>query len=186
MKNNKLHSFMENKINLFCDKRIKENKKISMVSKFIIALLIEGDEITIDFLEGLFGNFVVKYSIEELNNLCLINLKNNTITLQGRYNSANEKYKLFKKAYTKLLKDKKWKNYPKDSKCALCGKTENLQLHHTFYVKDAFCKPWEYPKESIVTLCGKCHMNVHFDKHHPMHEQTITREEVKKIYKYFI
>ena len=181
----KLNEFIDKKIESFYDERISSNKKLSKISKFVIAILTEGGEITVDFLENLFGTINTKYSLKEIQDLCLISIKNGKITLQGR-NTAENKYKLFKKAYYKLLKDEKWKNYKKDEKCKLCGKTENLQLHHTFYIKDAFLKPWEYPKNSIVTLCSGCHMKVHFDKKHPMHEQTLTREEVKNTYKIFI
>jgi len=179
----KLYKFVDEKIDSYFDERITSNKKLSKISKFVIAILTEGAEITVEFLENLFGSGESKYSIEELQELCLISVKNNKITLLGRNTSEKDKYKLFKKAYYKLLKNEKWKNYKKDEKCALCGSTENLQLHHTFYVKDAFIKPWDYPKDSIVTLCSKCHMNVHFNKKHQLHEQTLLRKEAEKIYK---
>ena len=184
--NSKFKDFIEQKIKSFYDERITSNKCISTISKFVVSILTEGGDITVEFLNGLFGSLETEYSLKELQNLCLVNVKNGKITLQGRNTSSKDKYKLFRKSYYKLLKSEKWKNFKKDEKCALCGKTEDLQLHHTFYVKDAYLKPWEYPKDSIVTLCKGCHMKVHFDKKHPMHEQVLTREEVKNIYKFIV
>ena len=183
--NKKLNEFVDKKIESFYDERITSNKKLSKISKFVIAILVEGGDITVEFLEKLFGVIETRYSLKEIQDLCLINVKNGKITLQGRNTSEKDKYKLFKKAYYKLLKDEKWKNYEKDDECALCGSTNNLQLHHTFYVKDAFLKPWEYPRKSIVTLCSKCHMDVHFDKSHPLHERTLFKREAEKTYKMF-
>jgi len=184
--NKKLYQFIDEKINKFCSERIKNDKRLSMISKFIIAVLTEGENIKNETIESLFGKIATEYSLKELQELSLVTVKNGIISLQGRYNSNNEKYKLFKKAYSKLLKNEKWVNYKKDEKCLLCNSTDNLQLHHTFYIKDAFWKPWEYPKQSIVTLCDKCHMQVHFDKKHPLHEKVLLREEAKKIYKEFL
>lgn len=44
-------------------------------------------------------------------------------------------------------------------KCVKCGKTERLNVHHNYYVKDK--KPWEYSDDVFVTLCVDCHCRIH-------------------------
>lgn len=43
-------------------------------------------------------------------------------------------------------------------RCAKCGASYNLQVHHTNYPQI-----WglEKPKSDLVTLCDKCHLEVH-------------------------
>lgn len=44
-------------------------------------------------------------------------------------------------------------------KCARCGKTENLQVHHIKYHTGK--KAWEYPIEELITYCKGCHAQEH-------------------------
>ena len=41
------------------------------------------------------------------------------------------------------------------SKCALCGATENLQIHHWLYGDKTLERKW------TSTLCVKCHQKIH-------------------------
>ena len=52
-------------------------------------------------------------------------------------------------------------------KCAYCGKTHNLQVHHKYYSKypnGRKVEPWNYPDEALITLCDNCHKRVHSKK----------------------
>lgn len=70
-----------------------------------------------------------------------------------------------KKSYDKDLERKEWKTKCSQirnrdgNKCALCGSTENLNVHHIYY-KDGR-HAWEYPNSALITLCQKCHQLVH-------------------------
>jgi 5-methylcytosine-specific restriction endonuclease McrA len=68
--------------------------------------------------------------------------------------------------YLDLLINNKWKrkrqkilkrdNYV----CTVCGTKKGLQVHHTFYYKNAV-NPWQYPNESLLTICKDCHKTWH-------------------------
>lgn len=70
--------------------------------------------------------------------------------------------------YQQQLKDERWKK-KRDKiiklfkgKCCLCGKTEELNVHHLEYRSSK--KAWEYPNSCFVVLCKDCHTKVHSDK----------------------
>ena len=46
-------------------------------------------------------------------------------------------------------------------KCASCGATEVLQVHHRQYhfitKEQQFVKPWEYHPKLLITFCKNCH-----------------------------
>ncbi len=44
-------------------------------------------------------------------------------------------------------------------KCTVCGDKNNLQVHHTYYIRDLV--PWSYPNKSLLTLCEPCHHEYH-------------------------
>lgn len=68
--------------------------------------------------------------------------------------------------YRDLLRQERWikkrtKILARDGyKCTVCGSTEDLQVHHTFYY-DYPTLPWRYPDVSLITLCEKCHHKWH-------------------------
>ena len=43
--------------------------------------------------------------------------------------------------------------------CKMCGGVEDLQVHHTRYIKGG--KIWDSPIYDLVTLCRECHKAVH-------------------------
>ena len=71
------------------------------------------------------------------------------------------------KTYKDQLKDKRWRELRKaillrdGYRCTVCGDTQNLQVHHTYYYDNKFMPPWNYPKESLITVCDKCHKEFH-------------------------
>ena len=71
-------------------------------------------------------------------------------------NSFSNEYKTYIKTdgwKTKAEIRKKVDGY----KCAICGKTDNLQVHHLHY--KTFMN--ENPETDLVTLCKECHEHVH-------------------------
>lgn len=82
--------------------------------------------------------------------------------------------------YKKELRDKRWHKVrdiviERDNKrCVLCGSKNNLQVHHTVYDGR---HAWEYPIDTMFTLCGDCHIKVHGDKNHHLHEKYKYDEE---------
>ena len=71
------------------------------------------------------------------------------------------------KKYEDLLKDERWQRkrfaaiIRDGSKCTVCGSTQNLQVHHTYYYKNKRVAPWDYPLRSLITVCDKCHKEFH-------------------------
>lgn len=72
--------------------------------------------------------------------------------------------------YEQKLMDPRWKAkrekiLKRDGyRCTWCGKTENLQVHHKYYMKypdGSFAEPWDYPDDKLVTLCKDCHEQWH-------------------------
>lgn len=68
-------------------------------------------------------------------------------------------------SYAEKLEDEKWIQKKRDinrrdkCQCKLCGATENLNVHHRYYIFQA--DPWAYPNDALVTLCRSCHELVH-------------------------
>jgi hypothetical protein len=63
--------------------------------------------------------------------------------------------------YKEKLLDKRWiakRNRIKaerGAKCELCGKTEDLDVHHGYY--SFLLEPWDYDSGSLWILCRSCH-----------------------------
>ncbi len=49
-----------------------------------------------------------------------------------------------------------------EHRCALCGKTRHLHVHHKKYSEG---NAWEVPDEWLVTLCESCHAEQHGKKY---------------------
>ena len=70
-----------------------------------------------------------------------------------------------KEYYNRLLEDKRWKEFrlkvlsERGNKCECCGRTDILQIHHTFYISGKM--PWEYDVKDMRVLCKKCHQRIH-------------------------
>lgn len=70
-----------------------------------------------------------------------------------------------KEYYSRLLKDKRWKEFrlkvmsERGNKCECCGGTHILQIHHTFYISGKM--PWEYNINDMRVLCRTCHQRIH-------------------------
>nr|WKN34192.1 hypothetical protein K4G66_17580 [Tunicatimonas sp. TK19036] len=64
-------------------------------------------------------------------------------------------------SYKSKLRDARWREKRKyilakcEGKCEDCGKEDNLEVHHCFYVYGN--DPWEYPLDSLRGLCRDCH-----------------------------
>lgn len=67
--------------------------------------------------------------------------------------------------YYKQLQDKRWINRRNQIlkkggyKCSLCGRKNNLQVHHKIYLKDKMA--WEYKDKYLEVLCNECHEKRH-------------------------
>jgi hypothetical protein len=70
-----------------------------------------------------------------------------------------------KSIYRSLLRTEEWAErrsqiLQRDNhQCRECGNTENLNVHHRYYVSGR--APWDYPDWSLVTLCRICHEAQH-------------------------
>ena len=73
-------------------------------------------------------------------------------------------------AYGRLLEDPRWKAKRKrilerdNYRCTWCGRAENLQVHHKYYMRypdGKMAEPWDYPDDKLVTLCDRCHREWH-------------------------
>ena len=78
-----------------------------------------------------------------------------------------------KETYSDLLQKDEWRQkrlviLNRDRfKCRYCGCTQNLQVHHKYYLQypnHQKVKPWNYPDDALITLCDKCHLKVHQTK----------------------
>lgn len=85
--------------------------------------------------------------------------------------------------YYKSLQNKKWIEKRKlvlerdNNKCTICGNTQNLCVHHTFYWSNKYCPAYDYPISSLITLCSSCHKEYHLNC------ETPKKTYVKKVYK---
>lgn len=67
--------------------------------------------------------------------------------------------------YKQQLRSKKWKEkrqsiLERDNFCCVkCNSKENLQVHHTLYIKGR--KAWEYNNKLLITVCSSCHLEIH-------------------------
>ena len=67
--------------------------------------------------------------------------------------------------YAKLLRKKEWKEKRtfildlNGGKCARCGRTTNLHVHHKYYNYGKL--PWNYPNDAYEVLCANCHKKEH-------------------------
>jgi hypothetical protein len=88
-----------------------------------------------------------------------------------------------KTSYTKLLNHPLWRRKRKSilkrdgNKCTVCGSTDKLHIHHTYYYK-VKVKPWEYPDRCFLTLCEDCH-----NDHHRSHENVYRKNPTVKVRK---
>jgi hypothetical protein len=63
--------------------------------------------------------------------------------------------------YADKLRDGRWQRkrldvFQRDGfRCRICGKQDNIQLHHNWYINDL--EPWDYEEEQLITLCGSHH-----------------------------
>lgn len=70
-----------------------------------------------------------------------------------------------KEYYNRLLEDRRWKEFrlkvmsERGSRCECCGRTDILQIHHTFYISGKM--PWEYDINDMRVLCKECHQRIH-------------------------
>jgi len=70
-----------------------------------------------------------------------------------------------KEEYSEALKSPHWikkRNIIKKRdgyKCVKCGRKDNLQVHHTYYLEGR--NPWDVPNDCLITLCGGCHKKAH-------------------------
>ena len=80
-------------------------------------------------------------------------------------------------SYRELLFDERWLKkrahiIQRDNfRCAICGSTEKLVVHHKQYHKtqsDQKCHPWDYDDKYLVTLCESCHQRGHRKYQIPM------------------
>lgn len=72
--------------------------------------------------------------------------------------------------YQEQLNDERWKKKRLrilkkfNFKCCLCGRNENLNVHHLSYKEGKLA--WEYCDSNYVVLCKTCHKKVHQDPSH--------------------
>ena len=94
---------------------------------------------------------------------------------------------LIKLSRTKLLKEKEWLYKReevfehKDKKCAICGRTDNIDVHHLVYRKGHLT--WEYKWTDLIPLCRDCHKDVHKDvchKFYPRYEENKHYKSIPK------
>lgn len=68
-------------------------------------------------------------------------------------------------SYSEKLVDDRWHKKKTEIlrrdkfKCRLCGASDNLNVHHRYYIYHA--DPWQYPNSALITLCQSCHELVH-------------------------
>lgn len=57
-----------------------------------------------------------------------------------------------KKTYERVAEEQKW--------CQLCGRTNNLQIHHIIYRSQL----GNNDERNLIRLCSECHRRVHSNK----------------------
>jgi len=65
-------------------------------------------------------------------------------------------------SYPEYIKSEWWKlqsKLYKDKKCAQCGRTHELDVHHLTYENVGNEKPAD-----LITLCRRCHRDLHYYK----------------------
>ena len=106
--------------------------------------------------------------------------------------------KMNKEDYNEALKSPQWISKTKvikerdNYKCTKCPCKDNLEVHHTYYLKDRM--PWDVPDDCLVTLCRTCHQKEHdkkpigsFFRQKPPKEKSKNNkplEKVKKLHRY--
>jgi 5-methylcytosine-specific restriction endonuclease McrA len=82
--------------------------------------------------------------------------------------------------YERYLRSEHWREFRKlalehyGNKCAVCGSTKNLNVHHLDYSSFG-----EEHFEDVQVLCKSCHLDEHFDellRKHCRHPRTTTAE----------
>lgn len=70
-----------------------------------------------------------------------------------------------KNPYYEQLNMAQWKAFRefifavRGTKCEVCGKPSNLQVHHREYINNRFA--WEYLPNEVIVLCCDCHRYIH-------------------------
>jgi 5-methylcytosine-specific restriction endonuclease McrA len=81
----------------------------------------------------------------------------NTESLHGSYKEKLFDRRWFAKRESIIKRDK--------GCCLICGKSENLVVHHKQYhfIKSVkmFSDPWNYDDKYLITLCQSCHRRGH-------------------------
>lgn len=83
-------------------------------------------------------------------------------------------------SYREKLFDRRWLEkraeiIKRDNfRCAICGSTNGLVVHHKQYhynkKENRKSDPWEYDNKCLVTLCESCHKRGHYKYDIPMKE----------------
>ena len=70
-----------------------------------------------------------------------------------------------KKNYSDLLNDPRWQKKRDEilsrdeHHCRLCGKSNDLHVHHILYEDNT--EPWDYDESYLITVCEFCHNRIH-------------------------
>lgn len=94
--------------------------------------------------------------------------------------------------YNELLKNPKWLQRKKyiikkyGCKCARCGQSKPLDVHHKMYWKDWLenkVSPWLYDDDALIPLCRDCHSLVHEQKKPKVYYISKSKlSELKRLY----
>ena len=87
--------------------------------------------------------------------------------IKSAFTAIKKKNKQPKKhsEYSEQLKDERWKAFRwfvmkvRGNECEICKSTNNLQVHHIEYIKNA--KAWEYNVNQVMVVCRDCHKQIH-------------------------
>ena len=72
-----------------------------------------------------------------------------------------------KEEHRKYINSELWKTKRKEAlahhghRCASCGTTENIQVHHISYLRLDYDDPGKETMEDLIPLCGRHHQLVH-------------------------
>ncbi|MDR2408167.1 MAG: HNH endonuclease [Bacteroidales bacterium] len=85
--------------------------------------------------------------------------------------NTNIRTQLSHGSYKEKLFDRRWQTKREaiinrdGGRCVICGKSENLVVHHRQYhfveKLQAFSDPWDYDDKYLITLCQSCHNRGH-------------------------